>query len=252
MNKPTESDRLTTRDFWVNYWAKTKAGVVTDYVFFNSLLHYFPKAPASMLEIGGFPGSLATYFKKFHKYDVTLLDYVIVSDIVHEVENINGLKKGEIQTIEGDLFELTPSKKFDVVISTGFIEHFTNVEDVFRKHVEYMNNGGTLFISVPNFKGISGFVQKWVDRPNYDVHNLDVMELSVFRNLSAKYNLKIKFLDYYGRPNMWIDHPEKTSLFARVFVKLTNIALKHTFRLTNGRFMKSRTLSPFIVLIATL
>ncbi|MES2802053.1 MAG: class I SAM-dependent methyltransferase [Bdellovibrionota bacterium] len=246
------TDRLTTREFWVDYWAKTKAGVVTDQVFFKSLLPYFPKAPASVLEIGGFPGSLSAYFKKIHNYDVTLLDYVIVTDIIREVEKINALKTGDIQTLEGDLFELTPSKNFDVVISTGFIEHFKNIDHVFSKHVEYLKKDGLLFVSIPNFKGISGYAQKCFDRHNYSVHNIDCMEKSVFEKLCANYNLEIKYLDYYGIPHMWLDHPEKVSTLARNFIYTTTAILMRLYRLFHGRLMNGRLFSPYIVLIAQL
>ncbi|AZZ36200.1 hypothetical protein CIK05_05135 [Bdellovibrio sp. qaytius] len=250
MSKPDSSDRLTTRNFWVDYWAKTKVGAVSEDIFFKNLMGYFPKAPATCLEIGGFPGSFTTYFRKFHNYDVTLLDYVVVEDIVREVEKINGLNSGDIKIIEGDLFELVPPRKFDVVFSAGFIEHFKNVDDVFHKHVEFMKDGGTLYMSVPNFKGISGYAQKWFDKANYDVHNIDVMEKSVFEKMSQKHNLKIKYLDYYGRPNMWLDHPEQAGVFARKFVGISNIILRYAYKFLNGRFMTGRQLSPFIILIA--
>ena len=247
-----EKDRLTTRQFWVDYWAQTKVGQVPSELFLSPLLHFFPKAPATFLEIGGFPGMFTTFFKKYHNYDVTLLDFVIVDDIIREIEKNNILEKNSISIIEGDLFSLTPSKKFDVVFSAGFIEHFKNVEDVFRKHVEFLNEGGTLYISVPNFTGLNGFVQKTFDRSSYDVHNIDVMELAIFEQLCAKYKLKIKFLDYFGSPHMWLDHPEKAGFFARKFVGLGNRFLRALHLLTNDRFFKGRTLSPYIGLIATL
>lgn len=247
-----EKDRLTTRQFWVDYWAKTKVAQVPSDMYISPLLHFLPKAPASVIEIGGFPGMFSTFFKKYQKYDVTLLDFVVVEDIIREMEKNNGLEKNSISIIEGDLFSITPSKKFDIVFSAGFIEHFKNVEDVFRKHVEFLNKGGTLYISLPNFKGLNGFIQKTFDRANYDVHNIDSMELALYKNLCTKYNLKIKFLDYYGRPQMWLDHPEKSGFIARQIVGQGNRLLNILYKLTNRRFGKGRLLSPFVAVIATL
>lgn len=241
--------RLTTRQFWVDYWAKTKAGVVTDQVFFKDLLKFFPKSPASLLEIGGFPGALVTYFKKFHDYDVTLLDYIIVKDVIAEVEKMNGLKSGDIQTLEADFFEVKPDRQYDVVFSAGFVEHFTDTEDVFKRHVNFLKPSGTLFISVPNFKGISGLVQKTLDPHNYNVHHIGCMEKSVYQNLCAKYNLKIQHLDYYGVPHTWLDHPENVNFSIHRLVNLTNLIFIGVSKL-NGRLLKGRFFSPFIVLIA--
>jgi len=249
MKNTTSSDRLTTRQFWIDYWAKIKAGVVSDQVFFKDLLNFFPKSPASLLEIGGFPGSLATYFKKFHNYDVTLLDYIIVKDIIAEIEKINGLKPNDIQTLETDFFEATPDRQYDIVFSAGFIEHFTDTEDVFKRHLQFLKPSGTLFISIPNFKGISGLVQKILDPYNYSVHDISCMEKSVYQNLCAKYNLKIQFLDYYGVPHTWLDHPENVNFLIRKLVNLTNLVFMGIAKLSS-RLLKGRLFSPFIVLIA--
>ena len=247
-----DKDRLTTRNFWVDYWAKTKFGQVPSEMYISPLLHYLPKAPASIIEIGGFPGMFSTFFKKYQNYDVTLLDFVIVEEIIREMEKNNDLEKNSISIIEGDLFHITASKKFDIVFSAGFIEHFKNVEDVFRKHVEFLNEGGTLYISLPNFKGLNGITQKIFDRQNYDVHNIEVMQLEVFERLCAKYKLKIKFLDYYGPPHMWLDHPEKAGFLARQFVSFGNRVLHFMNIVLSRRLMKGRLLSPYIGVIATL
>ena len=246
MSSSDSSLPLTTRDFWMQYWSQTQPESVSEDVLFKDLLHFFPKAPARFIEIGGFPGIFSTYFKKYLKYDVTLLDFVVAKDILEKIQEVNGLMPGEIQAIEGDLFQLPlPEKKFDVVFSAGFIEHFKDTSAVFHKHVEYMNDDGILYISLPNFKGINGLVQKWLDIDNYNVHNIDCMEKFVLQKLALAYNLEIKFLDYWGIPHLWLDHPDLVSLFTRKLVYLTSAVLSRT-----GSLLKGRYFSPCIVLIA--
>ena len=70
------SESITKREFWIKYWKNFKAEVVED-VFFKSLFNYFPDGNKEFIEIGGFPGTVSVFLRKFKKYNVTLLDYYI-------------------------------------------------------------------------------------------------------------------------------------------------------------------------------
>jgi SAM-dependent methyltransferase len=240
--------RLTSREFWMNYWSNSSIQEVDNTPFFKEFISLFPKSPARFIEIGGFPGTYSVYFKKYHQYDVTLLDFVIDKKAIAQIEEVNHLDVGTIKCTEGDLFDLAaPENKYDVVFSAGFIEHFKDSKPVFKKHLEYLKDDGTLFVSVPNFKGIAGLVQRYFDPKNYAAHSLECMEIDFFKDLAKEENLEILFLNYAGTPHVWLDSPELLSSFSRMLVLLTSIFLQNL-----GRWFhfQNRFLSPYIILIA--
>jgi 2-polyprenyl-3-methyl-5-hydroxy-6-metoxy-1,4-benzoquinol methylase len=49
-------------------------------------------------------------------------------------------------------FGLTPREAFDVVLSGGFIEHFTDVAAIVQKHLQLLKPGGRLVVMIPNLK----------------------------------------------------------------------------------------------------
>lgn len=49
-------------------------------------------------------------------------------------------------------------ERFDVVISRGFIEHFTNVDAVIDGHMRLLKPGGTLIVGIPNLRGANGLL----------------------------------------------------------------------------------------------
>ena len=243
-----KDNRLTSKEFWSEYWSQSKIRIIEEKTFFKDLIHLFPKAPVRFIEMGGFPGSYSVYFKKYHAYDVTLLDFVIEPKAIKQIEQINQLPIGEIKCIAGDLFDLPiPLDKYDVVFSAGLIEHFKDSKPVFKKHLDYLKDEGTLFVSVPNFKGIQGFIQKFIDRKNYDAHSLECMEINYFKNLADEYLLEIQFLDYYGTPHLWLDSPEIVPSFYRRCIRLLSMIMEKSGRLFK---FKNRLLSPYIILIA--
>jgi SAM-dependent methyltransferase len=237
---------LTDRDFWINYWRSTTIDPVSAEPFFKKWLRYFPSGPVRFVEIGGFPGSYSAYFKKFLGYEVTLLDFVVDPEVIQRVEKINEIRAGSIEVIQADFVRAEVTRKFDVVFSAGFIEHFTDTDLVFRKHCDYLAKGGTLFISLPNFKGISGWIQKWVDPANYAAHSIESMNVDLMRDLCAHHGLTPHFVGYDGVPHVWLDHPEKSSKMVGRLVDLLSTILQQT-----RGWIKGKWISPFIIVVAT-
>ena len=107
-----------------------------------------------------------------------------------------GLIFGRIQT--GDFFQTKPDRQFDVVMSFGFIEHFSEVDAVVNQHLQWLKPGGVLILGVPNFRGIYYFLQKLLDKNILDKHNLDVMSSEYFYDLADRHKLKPIAVRYIG------------------------------------------------------
>ena len=68
-----------------------------------------------------------------------------------------------------------PKQGFDVVASFGFIEHFDDPREAVAKHIELVRPGGIALITVPNYGGLYGSLQRWCDPVNLALHNLEIM-----------------------------------------------------------------------------
>ena len=234
---------LTNRNFWIQYWKNFVPVPSEKTLFFSDLLGTFPKAGSRLIEIGGFPGGFCAYFKKFHHYDVTLLDFIVIPEHIRSIERINDLPLGSIQSIEADFFKYVPQSEYDVVFSAGFIEHFEDTAQVISQHLKHLKKGGTLFISLPNFRGINGFIQKQFDSKNYKAHNVKIMDIVLLSRICDDLGLKETTIRYHGTPCLWLDHPEKLNPVIRKMIYLLSFVIgKLPFR---GKWF-----SPHIVIIA--
>jgi SAM-dependent methyltransferase len=242
---------LTDRQFWVNYW-ESKTGLSVS-IPANYLFHKDLAAIASSqkvktaIELGGFPGYYAVFLKKYLKLDVTLLDYFVHQPVTNDLLKANGLSESDIHIIETDLFNHKETKQYDLVLSCGLIEHFNDTADIIQRHIDFVKPGGTLFITLPNFKAINGWFQKNFDRDNYDKHNISCMDPDLLASICKKAGLEVIQSKYFGHFSLWLENEKQRS----AGVKL----LKKSIWLTGKVFTKifpfnSRQLSPYIILEA--
>jgi SAM-dependent methyltransferase len=246
-----DSNQLTDKAFWLNYW-ENKTGLVftipDNYPFLSLLKKLVNDAQVkSLLEIGGFPGYYSVWAKKNLGIDSTLLDFVIHPRILHQLEAANSLATGETKTLEADLFNYEPLEKFDLVMSNGLIEHFENTQEIIGKHTAFLAENGVLFISLPNFRGLNGWFQKTFDPENYAKHNIKCMDLELLENACRQLGLKDIRVYFAGRFMLWLENERKQPTWVRLFRKATWFVLK-----VFSKFFpfETKALSPYIVITA--
>ncbi|WP_316840739.1 class I SAM-dependent methyltransferase [Pedobacter gandavensis] len=242
---------LTDRQFWVNYW-ESKAGLTvnipSNYLFHQELGEIITKRGVrTAIELGGFPGYYAVFLKKYFKLDVTLLDYFVHQPVTNALLEANQLKPSDINIIETDLFSYQPTQQFDLVLSCGLIEHFNDTADIINRHIAFVKPGGTLFITLPNFKALNGWFQKSFDRENYDKHNIDCMDPKLLANICKQAGLELVQSRYFGNFSLWLENEQQKPLSVRL--------LKKTMWFVGKVFTKiipfnSKMLSPYIILEA--
>lgn len=245
------SNLLTDRDFWVKYWeSKTDLSVVIpeNYLFHRQLADIVnTNGIQTAIELGGFPGYYAVFLRKYLKLDVTLLDYFVHPPITQELLKTNGLANDSIQIIETDLFKYTTPQQYDLVLSCGLIEHFNDTADIINRHIAFVKPGGTLFITLPNFKAINGWFQKTFDRNNYDKHNIDCMNPKLLASICSVAGLEVVQAQYFGKFGLWLENEKEKSLGVRLLKKLMWLTGK---LFTTVFAFNSRQLSPYIILEA--
>jgi trans-aconitate methyltransferase len=225
-----QSLAVTSKEFWENYWKNFRPFLVENAIPFKSLLKLFPQGQKNFIEIGGFPGTFSIYFKKFFNYDSTLLDYMTGSTVIHQLEKANNLPINAINVITTDFLTYDSQKKYDVVFSWGFIEHFKETAFILKKHISLLNSGGTLMVGLPNFLGLNGLIQKILDPQNLSAHHLPAMNVQLLKQIASEANLKEYRVFYYGKPCLWLEPTAQVSSFKKILV------LKVLFLLELQRF----------------
>ncbi|RVU01867.1 class I SAM-dependent methyltransferase [Mucilaginibacter limnophilus] len=244
-------NNLTDRSFWKSFW-EAKTGLIfqlkANYVFGDILARLVKeKNIRSAIELGGFPGYYAIYLKKYLQLDTTLFDYYIHHDIINKLLKANGLSESDINIIEADLFNYTPEKQYDLVSSFGLIEHFNDTKAIIETHLQFLKPGGVLFITLPNFTGVNGWVQRKFDIDNYNKHNISSMNLQLLADSCKALGLKEVECYYSGRFSIWLENKAQKSGLTKAFLKAVWLGGKVLTKIVP---VESKALSPYIVLKA--
>jgi len=246
-------NNLTDRTFWQAFWESRKGlifKIKPNYVFGDILGKLIAeKGIKNAVELGGFPGYYAIYLKKYQHLQTSLLDYFIHPGLVNQLLEVNDLKPGDINIIEADLFTYQPAEKFDMVLSFGLIEHFNDTKFIINEHLKFLKPGGTLFITLPNFKSVNGWVQRNFDKENYDKHNINSMDITLLKDSCKALGLKDIEAYYHGRFTVWLENKSEQTGWAKSIVKAIWVAGKAFTRIVP---IESKALSPYIVVKATM
>jgi SAM-dependent methyltransferase len=241
-------NNLTDRAFWKAFWESRKGLIFyikPNYVFGDLLAKLIKKNNIrSAIELGGFPGYYTIYLKKYQHIETTLLDYFVHDDLVNELLEVNGMKREDISVIETDLFAFRPEREYDLVTSFGLVEHFADTKAIIKTHLNLLNPGGTLFITLPNFTGVNGWIQRTFDVDNYAKHNIASMDLDLLRGIYSELGLTEIDVRYHGRFSVWLENRETTSAWAKFVMKTIWIAGKVVTKVVP---FESKFLSPYIV-----
>lgn len=242
---------LTDRNFWVKYWeSKTDLSVVipSNYLFHRQLTTIVEKNNVSTaIELGGFPGYYAVFLRKYLKLDVTLLDYFVHQPITTQLLAANGLDENDIKVLETDLFNYTPEQHYDLVLSCGLIEHFNDTADIINRHISFLKPGGTLFITLPNFRAFNGWFQQKFDQRNYEKHNIECMDPALLASICKAAGLEVIQARYFGKFSLWLENEKEKSMGVRLLKKSMWFAGKLFSKLFP---FDSKQLSPYIILEA--
>ena len=244
-------ENLTDKAFWIHYWElKTDIfkKINANYVFHDIFKSIMERSKIeNVLEIGGFPGFFSVFITKYYHVKSTIVDLVIHKPIIAKLLAVNDLKEDAIETIETDLFEYHADKKFDLVFSNGFIEHFDDTSLVISKHAEFLAENGTLCITLPNFKSLNGWFQKTFDRENYQKHNIACMDIEFLHTTCEGLGLKNCKVFYYQFFSIWLEEKGRQNNFARFLRIICFYPLKVLVKLFS---INSKWLSTYIIIIA--
>lgn len=157
-----------------------------------------------------------------------------------------------------DIFAIPDTLKgrFDVVVSFGLIEHFSNTNEIVSALAGLLKPGGVIFTNIPNMGGTTGFFQKILNRGIYDIHvpltpsqvrsaheaaGLRVIEANYF--LSSNYGV-VNLGDPNRRSPGWWVKKIVLALLARVSMAVWLVERKL------GKLPATQAFSPYVNCIA--
>lgn len=233
--------KLTEQQYWENYWESVQLpveikkencapNILAELEVFEK---YLPKEKLQMLEVGGAPGQYLAYFHKAFDFDISCLDYTSTG-CEKTRENFKLLNiPGKVY--QGDLFsDELQLPKFDMVCSFGFVEHFTDLNHVVEKHLNFLKPGGILILGVPNFLGINHLFLKQLAPKLLSGHNLKSMDKKAWAEFESAFQLDVIFKNYVGgfEPAVFLKQEKKTILIDLLFFKarVLNSIFHNNFR----------------------
>lgn len=143
-------------------------------------------------------------------------------------------------------------EKFDLVMSFGVVEHFTELSSALRAKRRYMKDQSFMFTLIPNMAGLIGYLAKLFNKEIYDMHNPH--DLNSFLEGHRKAGLTVISGGYLGSINFGVlsDCFQKSGgLSWRAYVFLTRLSKAITFMESRiGDLPSSRMLSPYIYAVS--
>lgn len=209
----------------------------------------------NVLEIGAGDSQWLPYFAKKYSYSQFAgLDY---SDAGCErlAERVLSICGEELIDIyHQDMFgiETALHGKFDLVMSFGVVEHFTELTDALLAKRKYVKDQGLIFTLIPNMAGLIGHLTKLFNTEIYEMHNPH--DWNSFLEGHLKAGLTVITGGYLGAINFGVlsscfEKHEGLSWHAYVFLsRLSKIIWLAESKF--GDFPTSRMFSPYIYAIS--
>jgi SAM-dependent methyltransferase len=217
---------------------------------------YLPsRRGARVLEVGSAPGDHLVQLHHVFGYQPFGVEYAPArAELNRECFKHHGIDPGNV--IEADFlstgFQERFRNAFDIVVSRGFIEHFTDVESVIDSHLNVLRSGGRLIISIPNLRGVNYALTRFFNKDLLPLHNLAIMQLETFSKLFERKPLSKLTSQYYGTCNFGLFLAEKTSVrrhllpVAAKIQRLLNVLLRSFLGATGW---ETNYLSPYLIFI---
>jgi len=170
-------DRLTDVSYWEEqWWKKIRPRRLRlyrdfDYETVRLLLRATGPAPVRILELGAGGSRVLPYLAAKFGHHVFGADFSPSGcELLRANLALAGVKAGVVCE---DLFE--PSLKpeqFDLVFSSGLIEHFEDMDAAIAQHLRLLRPGGCVALIVPNLQGLQGKIWKRLAPPLWARHRV--------------------------------------------------------------------------------
>jgi 2-polyprenyl-3-methyl-5-hydroxy-6-metoxy-1,4-benzoquinol methylase len=147
-----------------------------------------PSVGKRSLEIGSAPGTFSVELHRRVGCEPFGVEYTAegarLNRAVFEQAGINPANV-IVDDFFNDRFIDAHRGQFDIVMSRGFIEHFSDPVSVLRHHAELLKPGGFLIVTIPRLRGLGYALTRLIAPELLSKHNLDIMSFAPFQALFA-------------------------------------------------------------------
>ncbi len=279
-------DRLTEQSYWNEVYTETKlqpktttikpekTGVkgflkhhldqywrdYSDYLEWDVLYEaHLPKTKGlKIIEIGSAPGTNLVRLHQTFGYEPYGVEYAEAgANLNRVVFSQYGLNPNNV--IRADFFAESFLARyegtFDLVISRGFIEHFTEMEHVIDAHLRLLKPGGKLIVTIPKLTGVPNLLFRIFNPAVIPMHNLEIMNRSTFASLFQRTELRQQYCNYYGMFKSSVCGAAQVSGLKKAAMNAMmngQLLLNLLFRGIFGkRGAESQAFSPYLIYIGT-
>lgn len=173
-------EKLTTNDHWESTW-NTGREFISEPTYADLLRKFLPKGEDSFsfVEFGCSPGQNMAWFNQEFGYSVSGLDYAGIATTKDYFDK-RSIKYGEL--FDCDIFKWS-IKQYDVVFSTGLIEHFIPADNIINIHKKATKPGGYCIIAIPNIRYLNRIIVSLIGGEELvKEHNLKLMSPKILRS----------------------------------------------------------------------
>ena len=251
-HRPGLKARLTDR-----FFGRVKDGYSKYLMYDVHCRRHLPKGSFKALEVGSSPGNeLIAVHRKFGyvPYGVEYTD----SGVELNRRNFKAHGLDPSQVIHSDFFaeefQAEYREQFDLVMSHGFIEHFTDLDAVVRSHTNLLKSGGYLLLTVPNFRWLNYLVIRFFSPHAIEAHNLNIMKKSTMLRHVPTDQYDVLVCKFLGTFNCGIIYgPKKSrikSWLMNGLMRLQELIDAGLYTFFKKGFIESSLFSPKLMLLA--
>lgn len=202
-----------------------------------------PEGERHALEIGCYPGRYLAVLGRMG-YVVHGIDLTPNVQQLDRYFRLMNLRTGKFR--HADFLVHEPERRYDLVCSFGFIEHFQDWRSMLVRHWELVAPGGLLVIETPNFRGwVQQLIHRAVDGVNLARHNCDAMRPEQWLATLQQHGAVVIEQGFIGRFDFWTDSPPPDRS-QRLFLRMVRAVAPLLRRIPPG----NGAISPYCVLIA--
>ncbi len=215
-----KSESVADGEYWEKHWRHTDICASSDNHPICRWLdsQICPGEGLSCFEIGCYPGKFLDLIgsKGYELNGIDLSNKTI--DMVDWL-NLKGFNVADIK--EDDFLKFKTNKKYDLVCSFGFIEHFNNWYEMINRQLVMTASSGLCIVEVPNLNSPLYRLLYGIFEPDIlKSHKSDAMSLKNITNYINELKYDIKTADYVG--NFYFRFVTKSGRKYRFIEKVIN------------------------------
>jgi len=239
------------------YFDKIKDGYQRYLLYDVECPRVMPPGKLKVIEIGSAPGrELIALYERFdcEPYGVEYTESGV--ELNRQLFAEHGIDQDNV--VHSDFFDEAFQQKyreqFDVVMSHGFIEHFTDLQDVIDKHTNLLKPNGILFITVPNMRWFNYLLLRFFAPEAIKAHNLKIMRKETLRSYFKPVKHEVLRCKYLGTLNFGMiygqNKPPFKLMLMNLLMNMQGFIDATLYLLCKNGCIESRLFSPKLMIIS--